>query len=620
MVQFLYYKFEVGGVDITSYVLENTQIIINRNAVNGNTANIYVSDTVDSVLTLTEGQVVNISRGTVTSTDSYKFKGHVKKISSRENIYLLECKDVMNQLKYNLFTKSYDINIDDEAGEVSAIFKDIVEQGGFSASVVDSGTATTDLTIEKFISRKQSRFNRMSILAQILNWFFYYDYDNDWIRFEPKGYVEFATTLTVGGNVYNIPKWTTDIENMRNKLTVEGAYELDTREETETGDDSTTEFSFTYPPETTDLTVDGVLQKRGIPNSSDPYDYVVDSELKTYTFKTAPTSGQDIVMKYTTRIPAPVTGSSTESIATYGLTQEDTYKFDDIVSVQDAETRLDQLLELLKDGIITTDLITDVYNINVGNAVNVVDPNRPSKSDQYIVQKVTINYPSNFDTISIGTIVFNVQDLFMTIQERLKALENPDTGLIEILRHILSLNHDVIFEKRYTKLQKREITGDSLIWGHPTLGIWGTNKWSSGLTEPLVTTKLNQGNNIYKEYFYDDDFEGTGTATWNTSTKALEFTSGQTHITSVLSLGTTYTYATLTLGSLTGTVTCEISADGGDNWQTLTRGTRTSLTNSDETGVYLRFTESGNTTATITNTYKTSNRYDLSGIKLILEE
>ncbi len=128
-----------------------------------------------------------------------------------------------------------------------------------------------------------------------------------------------------------------------------------------------------------------------------------------------------------------------------------------------------------------------------------------------------------------------------------------------------------------------------------------------------------QGNNIYKEFFYDTDFDGSGTATWNTTTKELTFTSGQTRTTDEISKGTAHTYFTVSLGSLTGSALVEITGDGGSNWQTVTLNARTLFSVSSVAGVKLRITENNTSTAAIANTYNSDGSYNEPGIKVILE-
>ena len=62
----------------------------------------------------------------------------------------------------------------------------------------------------------------MKVLKRLVKYSMYYDYDNDWVRFEPDGFNTYPNTLTVGSNVYNVPFWKENINAMRNKIYVDG--------------------------------------------------------------------------------------------------------------------------------------------------------------------------------------------------------------------------------------------------------------------------------------------------------------------------------------------------------------------------------------------------------------
>lgn len=617
MVQQLTWAFIVDGIDIVNYVLSGSKIEHQRENLSGNTASLKVAETVSDVLTLTAGQSVVIYRILPDGSTKYEFRGRIKNLENINNTWELNCKDNLNELKYLTFTKSYDKNIDSEAGEYSAIAKDIIENGGFTADVEDSGTGTTDITVDKFISEKKSRLNRLELISKILDWILYQDYDTNKIRFEPKGFETFANSLVIGENVFNIPKWIEDIEGMRNEITIDGVFSLDTREESETGDGTTKTFYFTYTPESTDLTVAGTLQKRGIIDSGDDFDYSVDKENSSYTFVSAPSLGAAIEMKYQTRIPTPVISDSPTSKARYGITQDEHFTFDDVTTIADAETRASQLITLLEFGAVNTTLLTDEYNIRVGNVVNVQDPTKPEKNGEYIVYSRVLNYPDPIDSIQIGTQKANINELFQTIDERLRALEVSETGLVGILLHLIKLARTLLFERRYSYIESRDVSG-GFVLDHPEYGILGTSELGDG-GATFSTVQLIQGKNTYKEFFIDEIFKGSGTATWNTTNKELSFTSGQTMTTALLTKGYAYTYFTVFLGTVTGTILVEISADGGSNWQTVTPQLRTTFTTSTIGGVMLRLTENNSSTAKIETIEGTFGELDTPGLKCFLE-
>lgn len=472
------YSFTIAGIEVggatdgTNYVISpGTKIEHDRDNANGNVAIVLLGGGVTALVTPVAGNTVIIKRGIETAYDDAIFEGQIKRvIYNEDNTILIQILDPLQKLKYDLFTISYDRNVDPEAGELSAIASDILLQGGFTASVVSSGIDTGDITVDKFISNNHSRLNRLNLIQKLLNWILYYDYNAQQVRFEPKGYASYPTTLNVGAEIVNIPNWENDIENMRNKITVTGAKQLDTRVDTFSGDSSTTQFELTYTPVSMQLTVGGVLQELGIEGSTTGFAYQIDVERKMIKFVTAPaTASNNIVATYTTYIPTPVTGQNDSSIELYGLTQHEQFDFEDVVTVDDAEVRVQQLLDILSQGEINTALLTTEYSVKVGNSVTVADSLRPANNGTYVVQSKIMNYGSDYDVIKIGTPRIDINKLMSTIDERLKQLEGKDRTLAAILKQLISLSRSAITVSRESlKLEKRNMT-NSWTPGHVTL-------------------------------------------------------------------------------------------------------------------------------------------------------
>ena len=477
----LFYSFKIAGVEIgladgagPNYVLPGTKIELSRENIDGNLATIIVGNSVTSDIIPTVGNEITVSRGIVSSTDRNIFSGNIKKIQNNDNgTITLHCVDPLQKLKYDLFTASYDKNIDPEAGELSEIFKDIAEQGGFTVSRERSGTTSGYITADKYIANNQSRLNRLNLIQKILDWVFFYDYDKFFIRLEPKGFVEYPTTLNVGVEIKNILVWEEDIENMRNKITVEGATQLDTRIDTFNGDTTTVEFELTYEPESIETTVGGVLQTLGITGSSLVFDYTLDKDRKTIIFESGSIPGTgtgNIIVTYTTELPSPVTGQNDTSIGLYGLTQHESFSFDDVRTIDDAETRVTQLLNILSSAENSTVIYTDEYDVQVGNSVPIIDSLNPTKSGTYIVESKIINYTESLDILKIGQPSIDIGNAFQTINERLNLLEGTDRKLGTILRQLIALvrTKTQVLRKSLV-LEKRNMT-NSFIIGHQTLG------------------------------------------------------------------------------------------------------------------------------------------------------
>ena len=656
------YKFTLNEIDITSHVLAETTIVLSKQQTTGNTASLKVDNSILSTISdLSAGMEILIQRGTLSSTETKIFKGNIKRISNTGTFIILDCTDPIQQLVHDYFTTSYDRDIDVEQGEISAIAQDIIVEGGFTASVVASGKESTDITIKKFISKDQSRLNRLQRLSKLIDYLFYYDYENDWIRFEPLSNVDYPTQLIVGSNILNIPIWEEDIENMRNKITVKGAYEEDTRNEEFNGDGSNISFKLINEPEITEIYVNSILQKRGVPESTLNYDYYVDKTLKTIYFTTAPSVGTNNVdIIYTTRLPAPATSIEPTSVAKYNLTQGEIFTFDDIVNVEDAETRVNNLLSRFAFPKPKTTLEVNLFDIKPGDLVDVIDTININKSGSYVVQKVIMKYPGFSDIIEIGDPKLEGLELIESIQTRIRDLEEKETNLTQLLRQLIGLSKEYTYERRYCNLEIKNITGDTLIWGHNDYGIWGDENWGTETTTSFILghhtygilgeNKLGesgiavrrdimtvQQNNTYKEYLYDEDFlDVTSTGNWNTTTKEITLLAGDFIVTNNIMKGPVPSYFTINLPNTSGDFSTEISGDGGVTWQEATLGQRTAFTTVDDKGVKLRITNlsAGNAFPTafgtwgavgavsviISNTYNSYGEYTQPSINLFLEE
>jgi len=576
------YKFEIDSVDVTSYVLVDSKINYKKNNDTGDYAEIYIYREVSSIISLGTSSVLKVYRGVNSPTEKCIFSGDIKSIKGRdEETLTLKASNFINRLRFDPFTKSYDKNIDIEAGEVSAIFSNIAEDAGFTVNAVSSGTDSTSILLDKFISANNYRLERMNVLANILNWFFRYDYDKDEIVLQPQGTTEYSTKLVVGENILNIPDWEEDIDNMRNKITVEGAVEFDTREESDTGDGTTVEFDLEYPPETTELTVNGTLKKRGVVGTQDTYDYFVDKQLKKYTFVTPPGIGDTIVMKYSTFIPTPVTGSEPTSVTRYnGLIQHEVFEFNDVLTIEDATVRVNQLLELLAFAEVYSYFNVSEYDINVGDTIDVEDSTNPTYNGTYVVSEKNIVYGTPYDIIKIGTDVLGVSNIYRVIEERLRLISQSNREVANLLRHLFNLSSSLIFKNRYIIKQKRDVSTDYL-WGNTT---WNGGFWQDGYNEEPVNYQIQQGRLTYEEYFYDEDFKDSvnNTCTWNTTTKELTFTSGQRYQTTSIFLDST-NQSTVKKATLnytgTGTFVLEMSANGGTDWETVENGVEYTFTN-----------------------------------------
>ncbi len=276
--------------------------------------------------------------------------------------------------------------------------------------------------------------------------------------------------------------------------------------------------------------------------------------------------------------------------------------------------------------------------------IRIID-NFKNKDLNVFISGVTKAWPHINDTIDVGDTIWRTEDWQSVQMEKLNQLFNELNKNQDILIQTLDFDRETIFERRYMYVDIKNVAGSTGIYGHPIYGIYGTAKYgaaSSGAfilghstfgilgtqelgesgTATWTTIKLQQGNNTYKEYLYDNVFNDTSetTATWNTTTKEITFATTEIAKTLSITKGTIYAYFTLSLPEVTGTLTYEISGDGGTTWQTATLDVRTAFTLATKDGVKLKITNNSDVTAKIENTYEAGGRYDEPAITIKLEE
>lgn len=603
---------------------------------------ILLTKNVDTVLTTDKtlnGKAVTVQRGIITTTEQYIFRGEVVNVFPDGGILRVLLADKLYETTKKTVTKSWDINIDSEAGKISEIFLTLINDyttlTADATTVQDSGTI---FTIKKFTMRAATVFNGLERLAELLGWQFYYDPDDDKVYFEPKGYTNQSTTFETGVNVLVIPKWEYDSSELYNVIEVRGAQqEVETTESGRIGTTSgytTSSITLINNPISVKLFLDAsdpptTLKTGGVSGSTSSYDYSVDTNNKLIEANPSFTDTHYAEIRYSYMLPIPVIVSDPVSILQYSpdpnnpAPKKKVIHKEDILEVADAELYAAQFLADHKDPIekVKRLFVTNVSDAEIGQSVLVID-NFNGITGYYIITRLKKSYPYRADEVTIVSNIIEEENYDVEIEARIKRLEERNASEDDLLLHVISLGSNITFENRYNKLEKRDIAGtETLIWGHFTFGIWGTGKWNDDASLGSYTTsQMIQGSNIYKEFFYDTDFDGSGTATWDTGNKELSFTAGQTRTTDEISKGTKHTYFKVELGAVTGSILTEIAGGGGSTWETVTLNTRTLFGTSSTAGVKLRFTENGASTAKIENTYNADGSYNEPGIKVTLEQ
>ena len=186
-------------------------------------AELILPRTVNDLVDLNNGQVVEIWAGWTTSTDRRYFYGFIDKIQPEGALIKVTCKNEMITLVRRNVNKIYESGIDASAGEVSEIVEDLIETyGGMTATVQASGTEDGK-RIDQFKCINADIFERVMTLKKALDWELYYNDSDRKVYFEPLGYNDSGKTITVGTEIVGIPEWDFDDSNLINDLRIDGA-------------------------------------------------------------------------------------------------------------------------------------------------------------------------------------------------------------------------------------------------------------------------------------------------------------------------------------------------------------------------------------------------------------
>ena len=636
-------KIEVDSIDVTNYV---SSWKINREFGSAITGGILVlKKTVENLgISFDDINVyhtVEIWRGKTTSTDVKIFKGEVETFKKDNANVICVIQDELSKAVRSEVTKSFDKNIDTEAGIISNIFitlmTDYAGLNADSSSVQNSGTV---IVLDKFICNHADVFERCEKLADALDWQFYYNPTDDKVYFEPKGTPINSSTLEVSTNIIRLPQWSYDKTNMCNKITIIGGEELvETTENGQIGVTNgytTTSVNLSHLPFSVKVYSDSgnpptTLREGGNESTSGVYHYSVDIENKKIVWNTSdytPGASDYVSVEYSYKIPKPVLAKNAKSISIYGTYAKSFFR-NELKEVSDIEEYVKTYVSKYATPFLYSTLaVINVEDLYPGETIQVIDSLR-SINKNLLINKVTMVYPYKFDQVIVGDKKLRTASWGANTMDRIRRLEEKQTQADEILTQIFDFDKEIKTKRRYMELQKKTYpagSSDVMIWGSTPYGIWGTNKWGDTVSafllgSPLyavlgvnklgdstgasyVTQRITQGKNTYKEYLYDDTFKDSSntTANWNTGTKEITFTSGQIAQTSAffydLDSGNVITKATATVTVSTGSVSLQMTADG-TNWESVTSGTEHTFANTGS-DLRLRITEDATSTATVT--------------------
>jgi len=603
---------------------------------------ILAKQTINDIVTLVEGQTVEIFRGFITSTDERVFKGFISHIKPSSGITEIVIKNQLWNLVRKRANKIYDSSIDPSAGEISEIAEDLfVTFGGFSsATVVPTGVADGQ-KIDVFKCINARIWERLQALRRAVNYQIRYDADADVPHFEPRGFNETGKTLTVGIEIMNVPDWDYNTDRMVNSLQVDGAVTLtDLRFPTSgtgkigtTTGFETTGITLPKTPEVVKLTIDAsdpptTLREGGSKDGTISGFFFTDKENKIVkpTDSTGTFTTDDFAfVDYEWAAPVPILMDNETSIDKHGI-WEDQQTFTDISSIADAESRAVEILARFSTPIISTTILvqnTAALDLRLGDLIKVIDTvSKPNVDRTFVITKRTIKYPGDVEEFEIGDAPLRIADWESQTEDRIKRLEEEllrNQDLVVRLPQFKNFDGtDNNTKKTYAQfrhLQTQDYTtaDNTMIWDNATHGIWDTDNWATdanpdGFDDPVnhFFQSFNRGTqDKYVEDFVDDDFKAvTTTASW-TTTGSVTFTSGQIAESTTFDFNNgTITVATLTSTEVSGALDYEMTANGSD-YEAVTSGVAHIFSNSG-TDLRWRATENAASTAEISNITVTS--------------
>lgn len=572
-------KTVLNGVDVSAYVIswETTR---ESSKITGD-ATLLLSRNVKEILNISKtsspGWDVTIQRGSVTATDTYKFRGEIISTKVINTGYAITCYGKYYSAVREEVTKSYDKNIDPEAGKPSEIYKNLINEKTDDLScddttVQDSGTT---LVLDKFVCNHADVFERVDALAKAMNWQHYYNPITDKTYFEPLGFISDSTVLTVGENIVEVPEWDFDKEDLINELTVRGAEQevqktlffdgtniagqecildktpVSVKIYVGTGNYDPTGTGTKPSDNQSNLKIGG---KVGSTSGVYDYKYDEDANVKTVYFKdtdtepslTPPVGVNNIEVQFTYKLPAPVVAKRDASITAYKKHKK-THTLSDVKTIADAEVYAQNTLDAYSTPFISTTLrVSGVEGLQPGRQYRIVDG--VNEIDEFLtILKIKSVYPYKYDEITVGDKQTRESEWEIRTTDRLKRLEELESSSTDLLLHIIDINREINYERRYTQLERRSVAGESGIYGNPIFGVYGTAKYGAAASSTFILgsstygllgtselgsslstyikVKILQGNNTYKEFLYDEDFldSDATTADWDTLNKEITF-------------------------------------------------------------------------------------------------
>jgi len=478
------------------------------------TAQVRLIKTIKDTYNLAEWMPIKIYEGWETTTDRQPFKGVITRIQQDYAFINLDCADEIYKLLKDKQVAVYNKDTDPQAGVLSAIAEDLIDNSDLNGIVENSGTT---ITLNQFkCSNKTNTLERINALAKALDWILLYDPEADAVYFVSRGYFINTNILDLDVDITTRAKWDEDATRLFNDLTLIGKTASAEDRELFSGDGITATFTLSKTPsDTVVVTVDSVLQVRGTPGVSieGNYDYYINEPNKTITFVTASiplaTAPDNVVIDFSSQIPPSVHLVNDESIALYykGYDSDgnkvgikETIILEDITNNADAEVRARNLLEVYAYPFLSTTVtlrpdVDKQRNYKLGELIYVNHTEKGFVNKSFIITAIKREYPGGGATLTLGDKAYRMGQLENNILERLNSLEAQLSGDYDILADFKYASASMDLIAKTMKTTTNSVAGDYLIWDHAIYGIWDTQKWAPDTT-------ADTGGRIYGHSIY----------------------------------------------------------------------------------------------------------------------
>ena len=481
----------INSIDVSTYIL-SYEIEIHSYGVT--TSNVLISKEAESLLEITNGSIIEIYEGEFGTTLTRSFYGIIVEKEYDISGYNLVCNDEYWKASGQTITKLYDTEdpSDTFEGDFADIMIDLITRAGLTtdSSCIDS----TAVIIPQVLCDSVKADQKILELAQILYWDVYQNpIDRKIYVRNPETYTTYTTTLTVGENVVDSPTYTENIYQTINEVEIQGIRTYPLTKETFTFDGGTTYTVAKYPIQTyikiTNSTTETVLSG-AVEGTSGTFDYYVNLNLGKITFTTAPTANMDIEYTATELISILVDDSDSKEM-TKG-TRKIVLSITDSSGVDDVTQRANAILDECKDYF--SNFTIKAYNVKdltPRYKVNFVDPIKNKTLNDLTIIKIKNSWPEFTTEITLGKYEGKIQNLLVSVEERVKKLERIRREGI-ILRVNKLFNNDLYITLDDLEITRQEATGDQFILGDATYGVLGENHLgiaSLGTAETIVKRK-----------------------------------------------------------------------------------------------------------------------------------